>query len=205
MQAHIGIVLKKYSSVYKIALFDRLNGRIDGVCSRGSFAVGALLSYELQERGGVQLLKGVSLIDMPMAIAQKDILFLHHVLEICYYFVPHNSCDADLFDLLHFLYDERPVWDQSLKIKFLFKLLVTLGVQAEHFLLRIDSLQRLRSVSVDSLVNEYVDLKYENEIISWVKHCIGQHPEINSFKTIEFLNNGGGDHEQSNITVRTDI
>ena len=67
--------------------------------------------------------------ETPMALARHDILFLHHVLELCCQLIPVNSCVDGIFDLLMHLYSTQ-IYTGSVQYKkiFLLKLLTRLGI-----------------------------------------------------------------------------
>ena len=115
-------------------------------------------------------------------------MFLHHVLELCYVFIPIGSCVKGIFDLLCLLYKPKKYiqTNQHKKI-FLFKLLTTLGIYASDDLVRASCFEPLQTMSIDTLDNYSLDLASEKALDNWLCHCIVEYAGIDSLKTIHFL------------------
>ena len=92
MEKKTGIILKTFfPKKMKMVLLDEQMGKIEGVPPSDQFACGALLTYYAHQRGKIYFLHRIDLIDMPLTLAKDDILFLHHVLEICYFCAPFGN------------------------------------------------------------------------------------------------------------------
>src|SRR5690606_32873093 len=101
----VGIVLRKTTgSRYKISLLDKNHGRMECVVDSSILCVGSLVSYAFFEQRGGFFLRDVQVIYTPLSLGSSDLLFLHHILELLYYFAPVGSCVNGIFDLLAFLY-----------------------------------------------------------------------------------------------------
>ena len=185
---HIGIVLRIYTGKNKIALLDAIKGRIDGGVFSSSVCVGAVLRYQIAGRHDRHLLDAIEIEDIPFALARSDLLFLHHVLEICYYFIPIGSCVAGVFELLQFLYtvDYSSCGMQCKKL-FLLKLLVAIGFYPELPQWQEQGIQQLLALPIDIVAHEPIDLAIEKMIDDWLSACIAQHPRIEQFNTVHFL------------------
>lgn len=183
---HYGIVLHRFfPKKYTIALLDSQLGRIDAVVRYDTAMLGALISYEIEYKRTTYFIQAVRIEDAPLALAQSDILFLHHVLELCYHFMPVGSCVADMFELVQFIY--KPVQhNMFIKKIFLFKLLYTLGMSApeEH---EHGFFEYLATVSIDTLDAEQLDLTYEKKLDRWLLYCVAEYTDIQALKTIHFL------------------
>lgn len=121
---HKGIVLKTgFPKKWGVALVDLSLGRINGLVLTQELSHGSLISYEPVQNYSNEFVRldYVRVENMPLALAAHDLLFLHHVLELCYQFIPVGSCVSGVFDLLLFLYstDSRG-WDDARKLLFLF-------------------------------------------------------------------------------------
>ena len=137
---------------------------------------------------GYFFLRDVQIIYMPLALGGSDVLFLHHIFEIMYYFAPIGSCVQGVFDLLAFLYSiEHMLMSRRFKKFFLFKLLMLLGVTPEIESIYLSSLYQLQHIAIDTFDDAIVDDSDEKKLDKWLWCCIWQHPYVNEFKTVHFL------------------
>ncbi len=187
---YTGIILRKPASQKnKVALLDKKLGRIEGILFSSDVSAGSLMQYSVEQRKNASFISDLQIIHMPLLLAQIDLLFLHHVLEIVYYSAPVGSCVAGIFDLLLFLYTVDHMWiNIQYKKLFLFKLLTTLGMWPEYQEVSISRVDQLSRVPIDRINVETIDLACEKELDTWLRLCIAQHPYINEFKTVHFLN-----------------
>lgn len=188
----VGIILRHYSySVYKIACLDQQLGRIDLILSRQkSIMVGGLMQYTAEPKKNNYFIKSLSLIDIPLQLAQSDLLFFHHVLELIYFFVPVGTPPYELFDLLLFLYNNADqVWVQHRVLKkiFLCKLLLDIGVYGEMHIPMLAYIRKIVQLPIDIIDPESLDLADEKMIDQWLQQCVETHPAISNFKTVHFL------------------
>ena len=188
MASKNAIVLKQISP-HKIALLDREQGRIDGISFKPPL-LGALIEYRVdRERADTLFIGGCSILDLPFFLARSDILFWHHVLELCYHFVPIGSHVPELFELLLFLYtvEKGSFWGIQAKKLYLFKLLSMIGLQPE--LPKIPEIQRCKFVGMplEKITNERLEKASEKMIDEWLRVCVSEHPAIEQFNTMHFL------------------
>ena len=105
MQNCVGIILKRYTTRNnKVSLLDKQLGRIEGILVSDIISVGSLLQYVAQPYTGGFFLTNIQIIHVPLLLAKIDLLFLHHIFELCYHFAPIGSSVLGVFDLLMFLY-----------------------------------------------------------------------------------------------------
>lgn len=190
MHLHTGIVLRNFSpQKNKLALIDDRLGRIDGAFFTGTVYTGALLSYYVKGTSGRYLVDQLHMLDIPLSLARQDILFLHHVLELSYYFIPIGSCIQGIFNLLQLLYDaDSAHWDIVAKQLFLFHLFSQLGMHPERYRLPAPLIEQLQSQSL-SRVQEIRLADADKKILrTWLQHCLMQHPDVAQFNTVHFLN-----------------
>ncbi len=184
----VGIVLKRFAhSRYKFALLDKRYGRFDCIVSPSLICIGSLITYTLQEKNGNFFAENVQSVYAPIMLGAHDLLFLHHVLEILYYFSPAGSCVNGVFDLLAFLYTiEHMLISKKFKKFFLLKLLNALAItpELEDDFLRISTIGR---VKLDQFNDDVFDCEDEKKLDRWLWHCMWQHPYISEFKTVHFL------------------
>jgi len=190
-----GIVLKTYQPYKcKLSILDMHVGKIMAVPNRDGIGNGACISYQIDEQPHIYFIRDINIIDMPMALAKDDILFVHHILELCYYFIPMGSTNPRIFPLLVKLYESPHIFqDTLLKKIFLFKCFTTLGLYPESKKFQQHSFLQLAATSIDNLTSPLVDLTIEKELDDWLLHCISSHPCIGNFKTVNFL------HENRNL------
>jgi len=188
---HTGIVLKNFPAKYKVALLDESAGRIDAVHFGQEFSPGTALQYALVSGHGNRSnlkIDDVRLYAMPFFLARSDVLFLHHVLEICFHFIPVGSCTSGIFDALRLLYaTDTAEWNMLYKKIFLCKLFVTIGYYPD-----IEKIgKRFVGILLESSLNdipsdiELPDL--ERHLTDWLRQCIAQHPAIEYFNTVQFV------------------
>lgn len=189
VEKNTGIVLKTYfPGQCKVSLLDQTLGKIVGVPVRTDMSSGACISYFVQQTNSVYFMQNVEIIDVPMAMAYNDILFLHHILEVCYYFVPSGSRAPRLFALLVALYsNQQKLWNAQMKKLFLFQLFTVIGMYPEDAQFRTPYFHHLASASIDTLADQSLDLVIEQQLDAWLLRCIAQHPCAHNFKTVSFL------------------
>ena len=186
--SHVAIILKQLSP-HKIALLDKRRGRLDGITLK-PLCLGSLIHYAIEkERSTMVYLRDTQLIDLPFTIGRDDILFWHHVLELCFYFVPPGSHIPELFELCTFLYtvDTNACWPKQSKKLYLFKLLTIIGVYPRLPQLSPEKLHYLISLPLAVIAQEILDTQHEKRLDEWLRVCVSDHPAIAKFKTIHYL------------------
>ncbi len=188
MYDRVGIVLKKLS-LHKVALLDTRVGRVDAVAIKPP-GLGALIQYTVErEKGSLYFLERCSIVDWPFFLGRSDILFWHHVLELCYYFMPVGSDAPQLFELLSFLYtvDKESRWGIQAKKLYLFRLLSSIGIQVESPRIPAIKLHQFMTMGLAHMSEEVVEDESEKILDEWLRVCVAEHPAIEQFKTIHFL------------------
>ena len=170
------------------SVFDRHSGKIVCVVKDFDLAAGSLISYFVPSRGARRFVKNVKILDVPLSVARSDIFLLHHVLELCHYFLPACNISTETFDLVMHLYTSAKKLTTLLTKKiFLFKLLVSFGFYSDHAPFSLTTFSRISSESIDSLVSSSLHLEIERNIDKWLLLCVGAHPQFANFKTVQFL------------------
>ena len=185
----VGIILRKSSSSNnKVIILDKIQGKIECVTTAPSLATGSLITYNINQQRSTHFINDSTLIYMPLSLAQADILFFHHVLELVYYFTHVGNCAKEVFDLLAFLYSASiaTMTHQSKKF-FLLKLLTSMGSVPEHNETRTERITQLTTMDIKQLNEVTIDAVYEKELDRWLWCCVWQHPYVNEFKTVHFL------------------
>lgn len=194
---HTGIVLRHYEpQKAKIALLDQHCGRIDAsvrfvyknkfceqICS------GTVVTYELAERGHFFTVHLQKFIDVPLRLAKNNILFLHHLLELCYFFIPAGGHDSpSVFDLIQFLYCNKGVAiASSVQKLFLLRFFALLGIHSESIHLRDPLFHYWISCPLSVLFEQQIAIENERLLDVWLINCVNSHPMVGSFRTVRFL------------------
>ena len=191
MYAHqsSGIILKQFHSPYKVALIDSEIGRIDGI-SLKPLCVGASIGYAISRQTASHIfITNISLSYLPFSLARSDLLFWHHVLELCYYFVPIGNHVHHLFQLLQFLYtvDNAVHWSMSAKKLFLLKLLSIIGWNVELSPKKSAQINTLTMIPLSDVMHMMLDCQDEKTIDEWLQRVVAEHPALAKFKTLDFL------------------
>jgi len=186
----IGIVIKSYQpKKNRIVLFDEQLGMIDAIALHGNIMAGSLIHYHLiPQSNEFYCLRDVELKEVPFDLARYDILFLHHLLELCYYFIPIGSCVIGVFDLLQFLYSaDRRYWNSATQKLFIFRLLVVIGFYSTRLFVEEEIMNRLLKASLDK--EGTINLAKQHEVIigCWLRNCVSEHPQVQKFNTVHFL------------------
>lgn len=190
LKKHCAIVLKNYvPKKNALALLDRMSGKITGIShSLDHIAHGCMIEYVVDSKKQSPLyMQQIELVQMPLLMAQEDILFLHHVLELCYYFIPNGSQATSVFNLMLMMYTPE-LWMKNVILKkiYLCKLFALLGVYPDEEVLKKPSYVRLATKPFAAMLDQEFLPDDENEIDDWLRMCILSHPIAGRFKTNYF-------------------
>jgi len=189
METHIGIVLKTcYSRVPDMTVLDRALGKIKGRVNMRNKSIrasyGSIITYMLTQRGSSYIFDVVDLEQVPFSFARQDIFFLHHILELCYYFLPEGCAVDDIFEFLVHLFQLES--NEKLRLRkhlVLARLFSLFGVYPEHVKIS-QFIERVIHQSLDELLSTPVDAKMNAWLGQWIWSCIVAHPYKEQFKTI---------------------
>ena|SRR5271156_6042540 len=186
---HTGIVVKRYfPQKQKIVLFDDELGKITCVPPHDRISLGTLLQYEIQERKPVAFIYDVELIAMPLDGLEMDILFVHHVLEVCYYFIPENSTATEVYDMMMLLFTKQScIRHPFFKKIFLLKLFTLLGIYPDRTAPLDALVHKLLVDPLEILIRSDATDELERRLTKWLRDCMIMHPCIEYFKTVHFL------------------
>jgi len=191
MKKNIGIILKNYyPQRQKISVLDRKMGKIQYPSPKNkAIPVGSLIGYYVeQNRYNFYKINQLEILNIPFETATDDILFLHHVLEICYYFIPCGAEMQEIFNLLMYLYSFPYKLKYIIEKKlFLFKLFVSLGIFPEGKEFQTPYFHALSLQSIDTLISKKLPLGVERDLNTCLQTCIQMHPMFRYFKTVNFL------------------
>lgn len=186
---HTAIILKKlYPYDQKIALLDQKMGRINARVFNQSFIEGAIIEYSFETKYGVIAIEQSEYLYIPLQWGIVDILFLHHVLEVCYHFIPLESCAEGIFDLLCMLFkNEQLEWAVSAKKFFLCKLFLLVGMYPQTDFIKTKIARMLLYISIEDMIQLKIEKDEQLLMDQWLMHCIAKHHLGFDFKTIGFL------------------
>ncbi len=179
-------VLYKPAFKKKYSVIEQEGNRIDMYIFGSSFPPGSCISYAVDKQiRGIDVASTAELIALPFYLARSDILFVHHVIEICFQFIPVGSRVDHIFELLTCLYkvaDDKP-WSTKTKKIFVLQLLAMIGYYPEY------ELQKMAHLINQPFFSEYAIITDtdEREIDAWITRCISSHPRVEQFKTLQFL------------------
>jgi len=191
MIKNTGIVLKKYFPLKKtISILDKDIGKIQCIPKKKCLPNGSIVSYLITKRKNRYLIENIEILYVPFNTAIDDIFFFHHILEICYYFIPQGAQNAEAFSLIHYLYyfgyRIKYIIDKKL---FLFKLFIFLGLYPEGEKFQTPIFHKLAIESIDTLLDKKLHLGIEKDLDMWLHLCVQVHPMFRHLKTINFLYN----------------
>lgn len=185
----VGIIVRKNELLpHKVVILDKIQGKIECVATASDLSTGALITYNIRKQAYVNFISDSTLIYLPLSLAQHDMLFFHHVLELIYYFTHVGNCSQEVFDLLAFLYStEHAAMTRHAKKFFLLKLLTSMGSIPDITEIHTEFVTQLTAVAIQQLNTIILTPADEKELDRWLWCCVWQHPYVNEFKTVHFL------------------
>lgn len=175
-----------------IVVLDAEAGKIRCLPDGMPLCVGDLLTYYVTKKRQLLTLCALDRIALPLTLAHTELLFFHHVLEICNYCILPGMSMPGVFSLLEALY-KTPVQQVNVTFKkcFLAKLFVLLGMYPEGPLGRHASFYTLIALPLDSIPNEAMLDDIGDRLHVWLRSCVLEHPQMQNFNTIHFLTEYG--------------
>jgi len=189
-----GIILQ--SQVWqnpRMTIFDRQAGK---VCvrmtekpHRCNWSTGSILQYTLRKKARIHDLENAVLCEQPLVACYDDILFVHHVLEILWAFLPDDDPHPDVYDWYIQLYQpDYRAMTYAQKIAWLCALFFKLGIYPPPTgsLYTFSYLVSLISRGQLSNVSDKSEGALEHLVV-WLRQCLETHPAEYRFKTNHFL------------------
>lgn len=195
MSKRIGIVLASLAPRRnKIVLFDQEYGKCICVPDRTVINHGMLLSYFVRGDNKTEFLYATEVLATPVPFLAHDLLFFHHIMELCYHFLPLASPSRSFFDLLSCLYNPEIARLNACQQKlFLCKFFATLGIYPDEFAHDPVRISQISFCAIDRILAQNVDLGFkEEELNAWLLGCVLSHPYSAHFKTVHFLTQSRG-------------
>ena len=150
--------------------------------------LGSLIRCTFSKRSGRIIIQSVDLLEVPFTLARDDLLFLHHVLELCHAFIPQGERAPEVFDAVCALYAQRICRLSNLcKKLFLCRLLIDIGLYDSLPKIDASVLEIVLALPVDIARWSTIDLDYQQELDAWLLACVAGHPKVEHFNTVHFL------------------
>lgn len=184
----IAFVLKHYAPKKQmVALLDKRYGRLVAHAVHDGLSVGSIIEYRLTQRQGRSFVDHIQVLHMPFELAVHNILFLHHLFEICYHFVPEGSIASRVYDLLLYVVTDPPLCRMRQK-KILFLLFTLLGMYPDDVVICREYARALHQDSFDAILTATLDTGIEKYLRGWLYQCVTMHAYGQKFKTLHYLN-----------------
>ncbi len=195
MSKRIGIVIASLAPRRnKVVLFDQEHGKCICVPDRTVINHGMLLSYFVRCDSKTEFLYATEVLAIPVPLLVSDLLFFHHIMELCYHFLPLASPSRSLFDLLSWLYNPEIARLNTQQQKlFLCKFFAVLGIYPDEFAYDPARILKISFCAIDRMLAQNVDLGFrQEELDAWLLGCVLSHPYSAHFKTVHFLTQSRG-------------
>ena len=187
-----GIIIRKhFPKKVCISVLDEHLGHITVIPASWQWAsyssVGALIDYVLVEDGDTFFVKHVELNTVPSYFDENLLLFMHHLMEVCYFCLPVQGGKTEAFDLLSHVIEafgdisRKPLAQRLL----LAKLLYIVG----QYPADVDqlSVSLLLHKPYKILLNLALTHEHKKELEIFIYQCIKFHPYGRLLKTVNFL------------------
>jgi len=188
LKRHAIVLYTFQKSDNRVALLDSACGKVVCYTAHTTLQIGAHIEYQLVKKRRHFMAHDIEVVRMPFAIARDDILFLHHVLEMCYHFIPEGMVAEDIFALIEFMYHNGEMLSNAIAKKlYLSKLFILFGIYPEKPYINLSYWQVLLERPIEVIL-EQKDTSIVPTLTIWLRSCIYVHPLAHTFKTLEFLN-----------------
>ncbi len=207
----LGLVLKRfYPQKQKLAVLCSSRGRVDIVTRpyQKMFQIwpGMLISFFYSNSvKNIHFADNIEILMSPLIKKASCLDWLHHFLELCYYFVPSEKPSPQVFNCLYAflrisrLEEEFKDYIEVIKKVFLVKLLSINGFYPEDdFLVCLSLYDQLTFLYIDFSDTQKVEFLKQNleqlkrhkikNINDWVVDCMSSHPYFKNFKTARVSN-----------------
>jgi len=187
-----GIIIRKhFPQRLRISLIDEQYGHLSVIPASWQWAsyasTASIISYELVEERESYFIKAAELLTVPSYDDELIILFVHHLLEICYFCLPIQGGKTECFELLwnviHSL-DHFSLYVGLQKL-LLAKLLFVIGLYPTD----VDqlSISAFLHLPYDQLIELALTHDHKKELEIFIYQCIKFHPYGRLLKTVNFL------------------
>ena len=182
-----------------IAIPPQTNMRLLNIGSRIQFVVS-------DQQYNVHIVNNIQLVDSLHSPMLADLVWMHHLLELCYYFVPLHQLSHDCFEFLvqcnillalqaHF----QDMWE-SIKRICIGILLCIVGfypsdellspiLALKGALLRFIDFEDMQNIELITETVQKVCIEQQKKFEQWMLEYIETHPRREAFKTLNFMYN----------------
>ena len=202
----VAYVIKRFFPYrQKVALLTRSSGRINVVVRQQDECLrlwpGMVVTCSLFQEGSLWVASQMTIHSAPEPQDHASIMWLHHILELCYYFLPLESPCTEVFFYLKKCYGliwQSDLFDDKTKETIqkicIIKFLSMIGFYAQEEICGYLTLfQELSDPFVDfankqkvnSLEHRLLLLKVD-AMDEWILNCLKSHPMFKTFKTVAF-------------------
>ncbi len=111
---------------------------------------------------------------IPLAVARYDIIFMHTLIELCYYFIPDGGCASGIVDFFEYMYLSIELKVNFNKKLLICKLLAFLGIYP-HISEFQSLIQYLSVTPIDKIDQLGIELAQADLCDEWMQWCIADH------------------------------
>jgi hypothetical protein len=191
-----GIIIKKhFPKRLKISILDESYGHIGVVPASWQWAsyasAGTVIGYDLYSEHDTYFIKNIELVTVPVYKNESAMLYLHHVLEICYFCLPVHGGQHDCFQLVLYIINilEHIAHTPAAQKILLAKLLFLIG-QYPHDVERL-AISTVLHKNCDQLLELSLDRDGQKELELFIYQCVQSHPYGRLLRTVHFLSQVG--------------
>jgi hypothetical protein len=194
-----GIIIKNhYPLRRKVVILDPFKGKYEYIYGHTSRAkmlqAGTYVYYSYKDIYTRQALDDVDIVCMAPCVTHDDLYFLHHVLELCYYFLPLHEPQENIFQLIKNMYDSFHIYQQAeYRRIFLCQFFAKLSIYPDNRDAYSPGIIRLISLINNSMVGSHTYTRYMLDNVQhphvkhWLIGCMNTHSHSRYFKTIGFM------------------
>jgi len=203
----LGFVLKRFFPFkQKLSIFAQQKGKIDvitspiSVCSK--LWPGMLVSFNTKKTNkNIYISENIEILLSPQEDHFLNLAWIHHLLELCYFFIPQEKPQNEIFKHLyscflilkleHIFSNQFETIKKICSLKFMqlagfyprnnLEPLLNIYEQLTCMSIDIDDQQKVKflKTALELITNAQI-----KEIDNWILNCVQNHPYVNSFKTI---------------------
>lgn len=182
------VLYVQQDDVHRVTLLDAQQGKIICYVPDRRLMVGVVIEYQLIKKRRYFVAYTVNIIHAPFVVAHHDIHFLHHVLELCFYFLPEELEASDVFALVQYLCTHgNMINDTLLKKLYVSKLFILFGIYPEKPYIESSYWQLLLASSIETILQSCSDFTIEPALSVWLLSCMQTHPLYGAFKTVHCI------------------
>jgi|GEM_PF-2596332 len=204
----IGFVLRSHLPArYKLSIYCVDKGKIEltvknfAQCSK--ICPGMVVTFFCSHCQGKGFFSdGIKILDPRLSQSYEDIMWMHHVLETFYYFVPMEYPSVELFNYLVScagLLENQFIFGQNIenvKKVFILRFFIISGLFPGGEKIKFDQFESLKFLDIDFENEQKVKFlselaakfneTHQKELNRWIVGCFKRHPCFGEFKTLKF-------------------